>query len=188
MIRNYLSDESCWKKLWKSKIWMSLLFSISMFPIPRKWNPVYPGESSWFESSNFIVNTKNRKDCVIFQRYVEEGSNSKNQKIFENVTNTPLLTSSAEKKIIEIISVPELHLLLGNKKCIMQKKLLSMIVGVVEKLLREFENRVFQDKKVGKKFMDNYLKKVSFFNTILTSKPVPELNRVSRKRWAAVFA
>ena len=57
-----------------------------------------------------------------------------------------------------------------------------MIVGVVEKLLREFENRVFQDKKVGKKFMDNYLKKVSFFNTILTSKPVPELNRVSRKR------
>ena len=57
-----------------------------------------------------------------------------------------------------------------------------MIVGVVEKLLREFENRVFQDKKVGKRFMDNYLKKVSFFNTILTSKPVPEFNRVSRKR------
>ena len=57
-----------------------------------------------------------------------------------------------------------------------------MIVGVVEKLLREFENRVFQNKKVGKKLMDNYLKKVSLFNTILTSKPVPEFNRVSRKR------
>ena len=31
---------------------------------------------------------------------------------------------------------------------------------MVEKLLREFENRVFQDKTIGKKFMDNYLKKV----------------------------
>ena len=57
-----------------------------------------------------------------------------------------------------------------------------MIVGVVEKLLREFENRVFQNKKVGKKLMDNYLKKVSLFNTILTSKPVSELNRVFKKR------
>ena len=26
--------------------------------------------------------------------------------------------------------------------------------------MREFENRVFQDKTIGKKFMDNYLKKV----------------------------
>ena len=41
--------------------------------------------------------------------------------------------------------VPELHLLLG----------------VVEKLLREFENRVFLNKNTGKKFMDNYLKSVS---------------------------
>ena len=38
------------------------------------------------------------------------------------------------------------------------------MIGVVEKLLREFENRVFLDKKVGKKFMDGYLKKVGSFS------------------------
>ena len=39
--------------------------------------------------------------------------------------------------------------------------------GKFEKLLREFENRVFLDKKEGKRFMDNYLKKVSSFSIIL---------------------
>ena len=149
MIWKYLSDESCWKKLWESKIWMSLLFS--MFPIPRKWNPVYPGESSWFESSNFIINTKNRKDCVIFQRYVEEGSNSKNQKIFENVTNTPLLTSSAEKKIIEIISVPELHLLLGNKKCIIQKKTIIYDCRCGREVVKRVWEQSFPGQESGEK-------------------------------------
>ena len=33
-------------------------------------------------------------------------------------------------------------------------------LGVVEKMLKEFENRVFSSKKIGKKFMDSYLKKV----------------------------
>ena len=79
------------------------------------------------------------------QKFVNSGSNSKTQKNFDNVTNPPLITSPVETQIIEILCVPELHLLLG----------------VVEKLLREFENRVFLNKNTGKKFMDNYLKSVS---------------------------
>ena len=39
---------------------------------------------------------------------------------------------------------------------------MTYFVGVVEKLLKEFENRVYTTKKIGKKFMDNYLKKVKF--------------------------
>ena len=42
------------------------------------------------------------------------------------------------------------------------KKLIVVFfnVGVVEKLLSEFENKVFLSKETGKKFMDNFLKKV----------------------------
>ena len=43
-------------------------------------------------------------------------------------------------------------------------------IGVVKKLLREFENQVFQDKKVGKRFMDDYLKKVGSFLSIIDQK------------------
>ena len=38
----------------------------------------------------------------------------------------------------------------------------NQYLGVVEKLLREFENRVFLNPNMGKRFMDNYLKKVKF--------------------------
>ena len=34
------------------------------------------------------------------------------------------------------------------------------MLGIVEKLLREFENGVFPTKAMGKSFMDKYLKKV----------------------------
>ena len=37
-----------------------------------------------------------------------------------------------------------------------------IFTGVVDKLLTEFENRVFLTKKAGRKWMDNYLKKVLY--------------------------
>ena len=48
------------------------------------------------------------------------------------------------KKIIELLCVPELHLLLG----------------VVEKLLGEFEKTEFSTEEEGVKFMNEFLKKV----------------------------
>ena len=33
--------------------------------------------------------------------------------------------------------------------------------GIVDKIMKEFENRVFPTKKAGRKFMDNYLKEVA---------------------------
>ena len=47
--------------------------------------------------------------------------------------------------MIEIISVPELHLLLG----------------IVEKFIKEFQNKVFPSKEMGKAFLDKFLKKVN---------------------------
>ena len=54
-----------------------------------------------------------------------------------------------------------------NKKFvdILQFSLLSVFskpinLGIVDKLITEFENRVFSTKKAGRKFMDDYLKEV----------------------------
>ena len=57
---------------------------------------------------------------IFVQRFVEAGSDTKKQQEFENITNPPLLTSSPDKLIIEILSVPQLHILLGKemKNCI----------------------------------------------------------------------
>ena len=66
--------------------------------------------------------------------FVDGGANKKTQKRFQNVTNPPLLTGSDDKLVLDILAVPELHLLLG----------------IVDKLLREFENRVFETKNRGK--------------------------------------
>ena len=38
--------------------------------------------------------------------------------------------------------------------------LIVHFLGIVDKLLSEFEKRVCSTKKAGEKFMDNYLKKV----------------------------
>ena len=48
------------------------------------------------------------------QKFVEDGSDAKKQQLYDNVTNPPLITSSVEKLVIESLSVPELHLLLGR--------------------------------------------------------------------------
>ena len=42
-----------------------------------------------------------------------DGSVSKKQKFYQNVTNPPLLTGDAGKLVLEILGVPELHLLIG---------------------------------------------------------------------------
>ena len=34
------------------------------------------------------------------------------------------------------------------------------ILGIIDKLMKEMENRVFLSKKSGRKFMDSFLKKV----------------------------
>ena len=62
-----------------------------------------------------IFSTVELFSIICVQRFVEAGSDTKKQQEFENVTNPPLLTSSPDKLIIEILSVPQLHILLGKE-------------------------------------------------------------------------
>ena len=51
---------------------------------------------------------------IISQKYVADGSVSKKQKLYQNVTNQPLLTGEESHLVWKILSVPELHLLIGK--------------------------------------------------------------------------
>jgi hypothetical protein len=56
----------------------------------------------------------------MFRDLWRQGQTPKNSRKFDNITNPPLLIFSPDKLIIEILSVPQLHILLGKemKNCI----------------------------------------------------------------------
>ena len=86
------------------------------------------------------------KDLLALHKaYSEAGGIKRTQQKYQNVTNPPLLTADDSKLIIEVLCIPELHIL----------------IGVVDKLLKEFEKNVFPSEDLGLKFMDKYLKKVA---------------------------
>ena len=51
---------------------------------------------------------------ILLQRYVSDGSKIKKQQFYQNVTNQPLITGDPDKQILNILGVPELHLLIGK--------------------------------------------------------------------------
>ena len=78
--------------------------------------------------------------------------------------NPPLITGDPDKKLIDVSCDSELHLLLGIIHiwfiC------LNYCEGIVEKIMREFEKRVFPSPDFGKDFMSKFLKQVcsNFFD------------------------
>ena len=76
------------------------------------------------------------------------------------MTNQPLLAGDLDQKVLGLLCVPELHLLLGTEEYFLLLIVFFISLVVVDKIMTEFENRVFVTKKVGKKWMDSYLKKV----------------------------
>ena len=74
-------------------------------------------EFSWVEASQpSWVGCDKMKEInnMFFQEYVSHGSNIKKQKLQQNVTNPPLITTDPDKLILSILGVPELHLLIGR--------------------------------------------------------------------------
>ena len=50
----------------------------------------------------------------IFQKWVNDGSNLKKGKSFQNMRNRPLINGPLEQLILEVFNPMELHLLLGR--------------------------------------------------------------------------
>ena len=47
------------------------------------------------------------------QKYLDHGSDYKNQKHFHNFVNSPLVTGPADKLVLDLLNLPSLHILLG---------------------------------------------------------------------------
>ena len=77
------------------------------------------------------------------QKYVENGSNKKRAKNYQNVVNPPLLTGKESTKTIEVLNISELH----------------CMTGVVGKLVSEMERCAFEEKEIGEKFINDFLKR-----------------------------
>lgn len=76
-----------------------------------------------------------------YSAYVKGGSNLKQAMKYNNVVNPPLLTGQDDCLVLSIIYFPELHVL----------------IGIVGKLVKEFEKNVFPTPEEGKEFMDAWM-------------------------------
>ena len=94
---------------------------------------------------------------------MESGASSKQQKHYQNVVNTPLITGPPDLLVIDLLNCPSLHILIGNYlkydrlvKCI-------LLAGVVNKLISEFAKNAFSNAQEGEIWVEAFLKKVMYF-------------------------
>ena len=71
--------------------------------------------------------------CRLYDQLMADGTNLKKAKKYTNVVHPPLLTGDKNKKILELVNIPDLHILLG----------------VVHKILKEIEKNLFKNKECG---------------------------------------
>ena len=62
-----------------------------------------------------------------------DGANLKKAKKYTNVVHPSLLTGDKNKKILELVNIPSLHILLG----------------FVDKILKEIKKNIFENKERG---------------------------------------
>ena len=60
-----------------------------------------------------------------YNKFLESGANMRSAKLYQNVVNKPLLTGEDERKTLELLNPPQLHLM----------------TGVLGKLIKEMDDR-----------------------------------------------
>ena len=69
----------------------------------------------------------------------------KKGKKYTNVVHPPLLTGDKNKKILELVNIPGLHILLS----------------VADKILKEIEKNLFENKECDLQFVNQYLSMIN---------------------------
>ena len=77
-----------------------------------------------------------------FTSFKESGMDLKDAKMFKNIVRKPLLHGDSDTLVLEVLNLPELHLM----------------TGVTGKIVKEMENKCFESKAEGKLFFDKFLK------------------------------
>ena len=83
--------------------------------------------------------------CRLCNQWMVDGANFKKAKNYTNVVHLPLLTGNKNKKILELVNIPGLPILLG----------------VVDKILKEIEKNLFENKDCRLQFVNQYLPKIN---------------------------
>ena len=79
----------------------------------------------------------------LHQQFLAAGAKTKEQRLWDNVVNEPLLQAEDSELILDLLPIPQLHILLG----------------IVDKLLTLMEDSLFEgDRPAGREFMDQFLK------------------------------
>ena len=92
--------------------------------------------------------------------WVEDGSIDTRSKKFQNMRHLPLLQGEPDKLVLDLVAIPELHLVLSYFLVCFSLKLSIFYLGVPDKLIFELKRNVFDDKKSGQDFMTAFYKKV----------------------------
>ena len=67
--------------------------------------------------------------CRLYDQSMADGANLKKAKKYTNVVHSPLLTGDKNKKILELVNIPGLHMLLGVVYKILKIYLKTRSVG-----------------------------------------------------------
>ena len=82
--------------------------------------------------------------CRLYDQWMADGANLKKAKKYTNLVHPPLLIGDKNKKILELVNIPDLHRMLG----------------IVDKILKEIEKNLFKN-KCGLQFVNRYLSKIN---------------------------
>ena len=83
--------------------------------------------------------------CRLRDQLMADGANLKKGKKYANDVHPHLLIGDKNKKILELVNIPGLHILLG----------------VTDKILKEIEKNLFENKECGLQFVNQYLSKIT---------------------------
>ena len=76
------------------------------------------------------------------QKYLMDGSKYQKQKLYQNFVNSPLVTGPPDRLVLDLLNLPSLHIL----------------IGVVDKHIKEIEKKMFTTIEEGEQFMEEFLK------------------------------
>ena len=117
---------------------MVLIICGKQYALSKYCCPFCPGCTPWLGSFQSVTVGSLWSN---YTGFVSSGSDIKHASKYGNVINAPLITGPEDKLILDIVNFPELHVL----------------TGVVGKLVKEFERKVFVTAEDGKNFMDCWM-------------------------------
>lgn len=104
--------------------------------------PFCDGTSPWLRKSKALTIGSLWSS---YNDFVANGSILKTAMKFGNVVNIPLVTGPDDKLLIDLFNFPELHVL----------------TGIVGKIIKEMERKVFPSAEEGKEFLDRWMEQPS---------------------------